>query len=204
MTIRMMALSAALLACAAAGAADEPEAVYGKMHAAALARDLDGMRLYAAEAQRAGLSVPDVPSAYRVTGKAASRDGNAVELRVSGTADSVGLGYTQMFGVVDLVREAGEWKVERLNWSTLRPGEYPEGYVVLQGPAPAPRSTAELKVPLFKVPPSPPEPSRLMTKPAAEAKPDERSTLQRSAQPCAIKPVMTDDELRACGATVPE
>lgn len=202
MTTRTIALIAVLLACAAARAADEPEAVYGKMHAAALAHDLDGMRLYAAEAQRAGLAVPDVPRTYRVTGKAASRDGNALELRASGTADSVGLGNTRMFGVIDLVREAGEWKVERLSWSTQRPGEYPEGYVVLQGPAPAPRSTAEPQVPRFKVPPSAPEPSRLMAKPAVEAKPDERSMPQSPAQPCVIKPVMTDDDLRACGATV--
>jgi hypothetical protein len=205
MTRRTICLVASLLAAAGALAADAPEAVYARMHAAALARDLDEMRRYAAEARRAELTVPDVPKKYRLTGKAVRKDGNAVELRASGTADSVGLGYTQMFGVVDLVRENGEWKVERLSWSTGRPGEYPEGYVVVLGPAPQPRSSAEPQAPRFTLPPSPPEPSHLRTQRAQEPKPgDPGFTLQRPPPPCVIKPVMTDDDLRACGAQLPE
>jgi hypothetical protein len=204
MTIRTIGLVALLALWAAARAADEPEAVYRKMHAAALARNLEEMRLCAAEAQRAGLTVPDVPKTYRVTGKAARRDGQAVELRASGTADSVGLGYTQMFGVIGFIKEKGEWKVERLSWSTERPGEYPEGYVIVQGAAPEPRPGADPQVPRFNVPPSAPERSHLVApKRGAEAKPEERAP-QPSPSPCVIKPVMTDDDLRACGARIPQ
>ncbi len=204
MTTRTLGFIASLLVWGAASAVDEPEAVYGKMHAAAVAHNLEEMRLYAAEAQRAGLTVPDVPKTYRLTGKAVRRDGNAVELRASGTADSVGLGYTQMFGVIGLVRENGDWKVERLSWSTQRPGDYPEGYVIVQGSAPEPRPSAEAQVPRFKPPPSEPEPSHLVPRkrPAEVNQPG--ITIQRSPPPCVIKPVMTDDDLRACGAHIPD
>lgn len=206
MTIRTLGLLASLLVSGAALAADEPEAVYAKMHAAAVARNLDDMRPYATEAQRAALTLPEVPKAYRITGKAARKDGEALELRATGTADSVGLGYTQMFGVIGLVKEKGDWKVDRLSWSTQRPGEYPEGYVVVSGPAPEARSGAEPQVPRFKPPPSAPEPTHIYTpKRAADAKPDEKVLqLERSPRPCVIKPVMTDDDLRACGARIPE
>lgn len=198
-------LWALAFACGAAAGADEPEAVYRKMHAAAVARNLDQMRLYAAEAERATLIVPDVPKTYRLTGKAARRDGLAVELRATAIGDSVGLGYTQIFGVIDLVRESGEWKVARLAWSTGRPGEYPEGFVVVEGAAPEPRSSAEPQVPRFRLPRSAPERSRLFNpKRAQKANRDTpAATLERAPPPCEIKPVMTDDELRACGAEIP-
>jgi len=196
-------LLALAFACGAAAAADEPEAVYAKMHAAALAHDLDAMRRYATQAERETLLLPDVPKAYRITGKAMRRDGAALELRAVGTADSVGLGYTQMFGVVGLVKEGGEWRVARLSWSTERPGEYPEGYLLVQGPAPQPRSGAEPQVPRFTLPPSPPERSRLLN-PKRPTDRGERALGSERAAPCEIKPVMTDDELRACGAQVPE
>lgn len=204
MMTRTTGLIAALLLWGAASAADDPEAVYRKMHAAAVARNLDEMRTYAVEAQRAELTIPDVPKTYRLTGKAVRRDGNAVELRAAGTADSVGLGYTQMFGVADLVKENGEWRIERLSWSTERPGEYPEGYVIVEGSAPEPRPSAEAQAPRFKPPPSEPEPSRLFTpkRPAEVNQPG--ITIQRSPPPCVIKPVMTDDDLRACGARIPD
>ena len=202
MTIRTIGLLAFLLGSGAAAAADEPEAIYARMHAAAVARNLDEMRSYATEAGRAALALPDVPKAYRVTGKAVRKDGNAVELRASGTADSVGLGYTQMFGVIDLVREKGEWKVERLAWSTERPGAYPEDFVAVEGAAPAPRPSADAQAPRFKPPPSAPERSHIYNpKSAQDAKPaDPRLSIERSPPPCVIKPVMTDEDLRACGA----
>jgi hypothetical protein len=195
-------LMALVFASGTALAADEPEAVYEKMHAAAVAHDLDAMRLYASEAERATLVVPEVPKAYRITGKALRKDGNAVELRATGTADSVGLGYTQMFGVIGLVKEGGDWKVQRLTWSTERPGEYPEGYVLVQGAPPQPRSSAEPQVPRFALPPTAPERSRLLN-PKPPADPAERALTIERSHPCEIKPVMTDDDLRACGARIP-
>lgn len=183
-------------------AADEPEAVYDKMHAAAVAHDLDAMRLYASEAERATLAMPEVPKTYRITGKAMRKDGNAVELRATGTADSVGLGYTQIFGVIGLVKEGDGWKVERLSWSTERPGEYPADYVLVQGPPPQPRSSAEPQLPRFALPPTAPERSRLLN-PKPPADPGTRVLTIERSHPCEIKPVMTDEDLRACGARVP-
>ncbi|HET7197949.1 MAG TPA: hypothetical protein VFI86_04725 [Burkholderiales bacterium] len=206
MTGRTLAFVASLLACPAALAGDDPEIVFAKLHAAALAGDLEAMRSYAAAAERATMVLPEVPKAYSVTGKAVRKDGNAVELRAVGTADSVGLGYTQIYGVVGLVSEGGEWKVERLSWSIERPGEYPEGYVVVQGPAPQPRSSAEPLVPRFTLPPSPPEPSHLVNPKRADdagrADPAPAPPAE-PARPCTIKPVMSDEDLRACGARVP-
>jgi hypothetical protein len=198
-----LAFLAVLLACGAAAAADEPEAVYAKMHAAALAHDLEAVRSYAAEAERATMPVPEVPKSYRLTGKAVRKDGNAVELRAVGTADSVGLGYTQIFGVAGLVREGGEWKVERLLWSTDRPGEYPEGYDLVEGEAPQPRSSSEPQAPRFALPQPVPERSLLLNpKRAPEPPRDPRFGVE--PPPCEIKPVMSDEDLLACGARVPE
>ena len=193
-----------LVACGAAAAADAPEAVYARMHAAALAHDLEAMRADAAQAERETLVLPQLPKVYRVTGKAMRKDGNAVELRATGTADSVGLGYTQIFGVIGLVKEHGEWKVERLSWSTERTGEYPEGYVLVSGPAPEPRQAAEPKQPRFALPPMAPERSRIYNpkRPDGE-RPQERVLGSEQSAPCEIKPVMSDDELRACGARIP-
>ena len=194
---------AVLFACAAAVAADEPDAVYARFHAAALAHDAQAVRSYTAQAQRATLVVPELPKSYRLTGKALRKDGDAVELRAVGTADSVGLGYTQMFGVVGLVREGGEWKVERLAWSTERPGEYPEGYVLVEGEAPSPRMSSEPQLPRLALPQPPPERSRLLNPRRAPEPPVEpRSAAE--PRPCEIKPVMSDEDLLACGARVPE
>jgi hypothetical protein len=197
-------LLALLFFCGAALAADDPEAVYAKVHAAALAQDLEAMRAYVAEAERETLVLPEVPKAYRLTGKAARKDGEAVELRATGTADSVGLGYTQIFGVIGLVKEQGHWRVERLSWSTERPGEYPEGYVLVSGLAPEPRPSSTTGQPRFTLPPSPPERSRLYNPRHPDEKPDERVLRIERSRPCEIKPVMSDDDLRACGAQVPD
>jgi hypothetical protein len=192
-------LVALLFACGAALAAEQPDEVYAHLHAAAAAHDLDAMRPYAAQAERATLVVPDVPKTYRLTGKAVRKDGAAVELRAVGTADSVGLGYTQIFGVIGLVRENGEWKVERVSWSAERPGEYPENYVLVEGAAPPPRSGAEAQRPRFALPPSAPEPSHLVSPKRAPEKPAQEHSLGVEPAPCEVKPVMTDEELRACG-----
>lgn len=199
-------LSTLLLGAAIAYAADDPEIVYRKIHAAALSGNLDELRLYVAEARRTELALPEVPKSYKVTGRAARGDGNAVELRATGTADSVGLGYTQMFGVIDLVKEKGEWKLERLSWSTERPGEYPEGYTIVQGPPPEPRSSAEPQPGRIKPPSTPPEPSRIVTPKRSEPEKPDDTVLQieRAPAPCVIKPVMSDEDLRACGAHISE
>ena len=201
-----------LLLSAAAIAADEPEAVYQKLHAAAMARNVDEMLRYATEARRTemrqelqgkeemvGLMVALMPKTYRLTGKAASPDGNAAQLRAAGTGEFMGLGNTQMYGTIDFVKEKDEWKVEHWAWSGDKPGALPTGFVLVQGQAPEARSVAEPKAPR-KAEPQP------APKPEAQAESQPVLTIEKSTKPeeCVIKPVMTDDELRACGARIPK
>jgi len=180
-----------ILLSGSAYAADDLEAVYAKLHAAALAKNVDEMMKYATEARRSELeTLPDkepvialmtamMPKTYRVTGKAFSPDGNAAQLRASGISGMVGMGEQLMYGVMDFAREKGEWKVDKWSWSSDRPPPAPAGFVRAQEPrAAAPPPKAEEAKPVLTVEKS--------TKPA----------------PCVIKPVMTDDELRACGARV--
>lgn len=189
-----------LLVSGSALAADDPEAVYQKLHAAAMARNLDEMLKYATEARQAemrqelqgkeemvGLMASMMPKTYRLIGKAASADGNAVQLRTAGTGDFMGLGNTQLYGTIDFVKERDEWKVEHWRWSTNKPGGYPEGFVHVQGQAPDARAIAE------------PKPAAQPVAPVAPV------AIEKSRKPeeCVIKPVMTDDELRACGASIP-
>ena len=191
-----------VFACRLVIAAEEPEAVYARVHAAALAHDAETVRANTSEGRRATLVLPELPGTYRIVGKAMRKDGTAVELRGAGTADSVGLGYTQMFGVIGLVLENGEWKVDRLSWSAARPGEYPEGYVVVEGAAPQPRAGADAQPSHVAPRAMPPERSRLLNpRRAPEPPPDDRMYGTEPA-PCVIKPVMSDEDLRACGAQI--
>jgi hypothetical protein len=196
------ALLLLVFACRLVYAADEPEAVYARVHAAALAQDLETVRANTSEARRSTVVLPEVPGTYRLIGKAMRKDGTAVELRAVGTADSVGLGYTQMFGVVGLVQENGEWKVERVSWSAERPGEYPEGYVLLEGAAPQPRAGADAQSPHVAPPAMPPERSRLLNPRRAPETPPADRALGTEPAPCEVKPVMSDEDLRACGAQI--
>lgn len=180
-----------LIASGAAFGADDVEAVYAKLHAAALARNLDEMVKYASEARRNELeTVPDkepivalmtamMPKTYRVTGKAFSADGAAAQLRASGLSGMVGMGEQLMYGVMDFAREKGEWKVDKWSWSSDRPPAAPAGFVRAQ------ERKAEPKA-----------------EPKEEPKPV--LTIEKSTKPapCVVKPVMTDEELRACGAKV--
>src|SRR3954469_3926865 len=180
-----------LIASGAAFGADDVEAVYAKLHAAALAKNLDEMMKYATEARRNELAtLPDkepivalmtamMPKSYRVTGKAFSSDGSAAQLRASGLSGMVGMGEQLMYGVMDFAREKGEWKVDKWSWSSDRPPAAPAGFVRAQ------ERKAEPKA-----------------EPQEEPKPV--LTIEKSTKPapCVVKPVMTDEELRACGAKV--
>ena len=189
---RKFAAALLIILSGAAAAADDIEAVYAKLHAAALARNVDEMMRYATEARRNELeTTPDkepvvalmtatMPKTYRVTGKAFSPDGDAAQLRASGLSGMVGMGEQLVYGVMDFTREKGEWKVDRWSWSSERPVA-PPGFVRTQEP----RSEAKKG----------PEP--------AKAAPGPVLSVEKSKPQCVIKPVMSDAELRVCGARLP-
>ncbi len=186
--------SALLLALSGAAlAADDIEAVYAKLHAAALARNVDEMMKYASEARRNELeTTPDkepivalmtasMPKAYRVTGKAFAADGSAAQLRASGLAGMVGMGEQLMYGVMDFSREKGEWKVDRWSWSSERPPALPAGLTRAQEARGKPE---------------------LQAKETAKEAAAPVLTVEKARPQCVIKPVMSDDDLRACGAGI--
>ena len=192
---RKFAAALLIVLSGAAAAADDIEAVYAKLHAAALARNVDEMMKYATEARRNELeTTPDkepvvalmsatMPKAYRVTGKAYSPDGAAAQLRASGLSGMVGMGEQLMYGVMDFTKEKGEWKVDKWSWSSDRPVA-PPGFVR----APEPRGG---------------EPQAKAREVVKEV-PAPVLSIEKSKPQCMIKPVMTDADLRACGAGIPK
>lgn len=165
------------------------------------------MMLYASEEKRAellgyaGNPVPlklassMMPRVYTVRSLATSPDGTRARMRATGTFTFMGT-TAPTFGVVDLVQEAGGWKVDRFEWT----GDKPAGWdaAVAQSPV---RRAAETKPPsvvkeLEVLAPAPPSPAPVVASPGP-------GEIQRSRNrgPCEIKPVMTDEDLLNCGAS---
>ena len=213
-----LAALAAVLALAArpAGAQDQPEAVYLKLHRATLVHNLDEMLLYASDARRAELAgTPGssvmlklissmMPRVYSVKSTAVTPDGLRAQMRATGSFTFMG-STAPSYGTVNFVRQKGEWKVDRFEWS----GDKPAGFDTVQAPYERIRGapvTAQAPQPA-PVPAPVPAPEQ---KPAAKPEPVEKPPaappmIERvtTPAPCEIKPVMTDDDLRACGARIP-
>ena len=224
-TAGLAALAAVLaLAAGPAGAQEAPEAVYLKLHRATLVHNLDEMLLYASDARRAELAGTAgssvmlklissmMPRVYTVRSTAVTPDGLRAQMRATGTFTFMG-STAPSYGTVDLVKQKGEWKVDRFEWS----GDKPAGFdtvqapyeqirgapVTAQAPQPAPVPAPEQK----PAPATEPKPKEALPPvPVQAEKPAEPPPLiERSTkpEPCVIKPVMTDDDLRNCGARVP-
>ena len=184
--------------------------------------------LYASEARRseflgyAGNPVPlklaasMMPRVYTVRSLATSPDGTRARMRATGNFTFMGT-TAPSYGVVDLVREAAGWKVDKFEWT----GDKPHGWDSQVAQAPVRRGAGGA---LEKVPPPvpaeqvtpakagaepvaaklevipPPSPSPAAAPVLASPAPGmvERS---RNRAPCEIKPVMTDDDLLNCGAS---
>ena len=212
-----LAALAALLALAAgpAGAQEAPEAVYLKLHRATLVHNLDEMLLYASDARRAELAGTAgssvmlklissmMPRVYTVRSTAVTPDGLRAQMRATGSFTFMG-STAPSYGTVELVKQKGEWKVDRFEWS----GDKPAGFDTVQAPyerirgapatAQAPSQPAPVSAPAAKPAAEPlpaPEPAEKPAPPVIE-----RVT---KPAPCEIKPVMSDDDLLNCGARVP-
>jgi hypothetical protein len=101
-------------------------------------------------------------------------------------------------GEVELVREKGEWKVDEWSWARLAQASKDAAPVDAKGAKPQEPAAAE-KAADATAGPQPVEP--------IPAVPVDAPTLRRATAEdigCVIKPVMTDDELRRCGATPPK
>lgn len=204
-----------------AQAQENPEAAYLALHRAALSHNLSEMMLYASEERKAELATyagdpiklklasSMMPRVYTVRSLAVSPDTTRARMRATGTFTFMG-STAPTYGVVDLVRETGGWKVEKFEWT----GDKPNGFdaAVAQAPVrrtaggnlekvPPPPPPVEAKPPPVaekaEVPPSPQPPAA----PVVASPPEGGIARSRNRAPCEIKPVMTDDDLMNCGAS---
>ena len=195
---------AALLALPAA--AQAPEDAYSKLHNAVLSKNLRDVMRYATNARRAEVAANPsaeatiasmaamLPKTYTVTAKDVAPDGNSARLRVAGVLEA-SAERTPMLGLIDMRRESGEWRVEQWTWSSDRA---------------AAGQTAPAQKPVAKAADAPADTPAPAAKPAAAPRPaapavTADAALGRTAKPapCVVKPVMSDDDLRNCGARVP-
>jgi len=189
-----------LLAPFAAAAADGPEAVYGKLHKATLAGNVDEVLSYATSARRKEIAeLPGkedmvrvmamaMPRSYSVTRK--DVDGAKAVLQVRGLHEEHGPAAAKVM----LFREKGNWKVDEWGWEQL-----------------AQRQDGPQSETLNKIPPIPKpsanEPGAAQPVEPIPAVPVDAPTLRKTSAetaPCLVKPVMSDDDLRRCGATPPK
>lgn len=188
----------ALLVAVPAAAVDDPETVYGKLHRATLAGSVEEVLSYATAGKRKEMAslagkedavrmmAMSLPRDYSVTKK--DVDGRKAHLELRGVHDSGGPSR----GNAELVKEKGAWKVDEWSWSALAQAPMKDA------PQPEPA-----KVPAEAAKP----PAEAATAETVSTVPVPAPTLRRAsadAVGCVIKPVMSDQDLRRCGATPPK
>lgn len=183
----------ALLVAVPAAAADDPETVYGKLHRATLAGSVEEVLSYATAGRRKEMAslagkedvvrmmALSLPKAYSVTKNDTSADGRKAHLELRGVHDSGGPSR----GNAEFVREKGAWKVDEWSWSALAQATAPK------------EPAAPQKQPAMEKQPATTEVTQPIDAPTL------RKTSAEAA-PCVIKPVMSDDDLRRCGANPPK
>lgn len=180
----------------AAGAAEEPEVVYGKFHRAIATGNLDEVMKYAPAARRAELAAMSaaqkdaqikmlsvmLPKAFTLMSKNVAPNGQRARLVVTGPGGNPlgGQRPETMYGDVKMIVEGGEWKVEELAWSNEKPaGATPAGAQPAAAKAPEPKAAAVKKAPA--------------TAPVSNA-----PVLGPAKAECVYKPVMTDEDMKRC------
>jgi hypothetical protein len=175
--------------------ADEPEAVYAKFHRAVMAGELDEMVKYGPTARRAEMQSMSaagrdaalkmaqfmMPRAFTLQRKTMQPNGHAT-LIVSGPWAGQGQKLETMYGIVRLVTENGEWKVDESSWSNEKPAN-------LAAPKPAPAPAAAPKG-AVAAKGAPVVGSMSSGAPAR--------TLGVAKEPCVYKPVMTAQDMENC------
>ena len=184
-----------LLVAFAAGAAEEPEVVYGKFHRAIATGNLDELLKHAPAARRAemaGMSDAQkdaqikmlsmmLPKAFTLMSKSVAPNGQSARLVVTGPGQPIiqGARPETMYGNVKMIVEGGEWKVDELAWSNERPAGVmpanpPQTKIVDPKPAPA-KPAAKAAAPVSSAP-----------------------VLGPAKAECVYKPVMTDEDMKRC------
>ena len=182
------------------------------------------MMLYASEERRAELLSfagdpvrlklvsSMMPRVYTVRSIATSPDGTRARLRATGSFTFMG-STAPSYGVVDLVREASGWRVDKFEWTGDKPAGFDAAVAqspvrraasggMEKGPAPIPAVVEEPKpAPVASQAEASPSPAAPVS--AAVVASPAPGMVQRSPNraPCEIKPVMTDDDLLNCGAS---
>jgi hypothetical protein len=146
-----------LLPCAVS-AQDDPEAVFGKFHRAILAGNLDDMIKYGtsgggtdiaklpADKRKQMLDTMKslTPKRYKITGRQFSNDGNSLTLRMTGSGASVfGLKGDPQDGVILMVKQGGEWKVDEFNWKNAKARAAPAAGTMSPAPESKPGTARE-------------------------------------------------------------
>lgn len=173
-------------------AQEAPEAVYARLHAAALAANSEAALAHATkprQAELAGMSKAEkdaffkmmsglMPRTYTVTGKQVAPGGRAAVLRATGTGEF--MGKQQMYAEIKFQMEGNTWKVDTWEWTSDAP----------KGPMVAPPAAAPAKA-------AAKAPSRPTQTPVAAPPP--KLGMQSDTQ-CVYKPVMTEEDLEKCRA----
>ena len=130
-----------------------------------------------------------MPKSYSVTRK--DVDGAKAVLQVRGLHEEHGPAAAKVL----LYKEKGNWKVDEWGWEQLAqaaPKDVPPSDAMTKSASDTPAAdTAGSAQPVEPIPAAPVD-APTLRKTSAEA------------SPCLIKPVMTDDDLRRCGATPPK
>jgi hypothetical protein len=165
---------------------------------------------YAGDPIRLKLVSSMMPRVYTVRSLATSPDGSRARMRATGTFTFMGT-TAPTFGVIDLVREAAGWKVDKFEWT----GDKPPGFDAAVAQSPVRRGASGALEKVVPPPPAepkqpsvaeklevlPPEPPAPIAAPVVASPPPGMVERSRSRGPCEIKPVMSDEDLVNCGAS---
>lgn len=167
---------------------------------------------YANDPIRLKLASSMMPRVYTVRSLATSPDGTRARMRATGSFTFMG-STAPSYGVVDLVREASGWRVDKFEWT----GDKPTGFDAAVAQSPVRRAATGSG--MEKVPAASPtaveepKPAAVASKPEIppNAAPASAPVVASPAPgmvlrspnraPCEIKPVMTDEDLLNCGAS---
>ena len=218
-----------LASCSAFAQQEQPEQVYQKLHRATLAGNIEEVMSYATTAKRNELKgqpgrdatlkliAAMMPKAYVVNSRVLNPDGKTARLIASGMGEFMG-SHSMMYGTVNFLREEGKWRVDQWEWGNQKPAAFPVSRPVATPAVPAAPAGTAPAAPAQQAADAPKEESRLARQEArkkareeaeakriveakAKAEADQKAYAARWKD-CEIKPVMTDDELRKCGATI--
>ena len=119
-----------------AAAADDAEATYAKFHRAMLAGNLDDLNRYGTPGggeELAKMPAPQrkqvldmmkslMPKRYKIVDRQLSSDGSKLRFRMTGTGSGFGGEGSTHEGVVVMLKQGGEWKVDDVKWDEAKQG----------------------------------------------------------------------------------